>query len=53
MTQRLAAGAGELRDQVVDAWRSSATWVVGFPLINVADIESGKVHVTKDSFWSD
>jgi hypothetical protein len=53
VTQRLAAGAAELRDQIVDAWRSSATWVVGFPLINVADIESGKVKVNRDSFWSD
>ncbi len=53
VAQRLAAGAAELRDQILDAWRSSATWVVGFPLINVADIESGKVKVNRDSFWSD
>ena len=53
VTQRLAAGAAELRDQIVDAWNSSATWTVGFPLIKVADIESGAVHVTRTSFWSD
>jgi hypothetical protein len=53
VTQRLAAGAAELRDQIIDAWNSSATWTVGFPLIKVADIESGAVHVTHTSFWSD
>jgi hypothetical protein len=31
----------------------SATWTVGFLLIKVADIESGAVHVTHTSFWSD
>ena len=53
VTDRVAAGAAELRDQIVDAWNSSATWTVGFPLIKVADIESGAVHVTRTSFWSD
>ncbi len=53
VAQRLAAGAAELRDQIVDAWKSSATWVVGYPLINVADIESGKVKVDRNSFWAD
>src|SRR5262249_35100577 len=51
--QRLAAGAGELRDMIIDAWHSSATWTVGFPLINVQDIISGKVKVDRNSFWSD
>jgi hypothetical protein len=53
VTQRVAAGAAELRDQIVDAWNSSATWTVGFPLIKVADIESGAVQVTRNSFWAD
>lgn len=53
VTQRLAAGAAELRDEIVDAWRSSATWTVGYPLINVADIESGKVHLTQSSYAGD
>lgn len=52
-TERLAAGVAELRDMVVDAWSSSATAVVGFPLIKVADIESGKVALTRTSFASD
>ena len=51
--QRLGAGVGELRDMVVDAWRSSATWVVGFPLIQVKDIESGAVQLTRTSYASD
>lgn len=50
---RLAAGAAEMRDMIIDAWRASATWTVGFPLINVADIEAGRVRLTRTSFWSD
>jgi hypothetical protein len=40
---RLAAGADELRDDVEDAWRSSAHGEVGWPSIKVADILAGKV----------
>ncbi len=40
---RLAAGADELRDDVEDAWRSSATGVVGWPAVKVADVLAGKV----------
>ena len=40
---RLAAGASELRDMVVDAWRASATLSVGYPPVLPADVESGKV----------
>jgi hypothetical protein len=43
-TERLAAGASELRDMVVDAWHRSAVVSVGFPPIPVADIESGKAN---------
>jgi hypothetical protein len=39
---RLAAGASELRDQIVQAWRTSGTIKVGWPAVSVADIESGK-----------
>ncbi len=52
-TERLAAAAGELRDEIEDAWVSSATWSVGYPVISVADIESGKVHLTRTSLASD
>ena len=50
---RLAAGAMELRDEIVDAWRSSDTISIGFPLIKVADVESGVVVLTKDKFAGD
>lgn len=40
-------------DEIVDAWTSSATITVGYPQINVSDIESGKVHLTRTSFASD
>ena len=43
---RLAAGASELRDEIVDAWRQSDQITVGFPLIKVSDIEAGAVVVT-------
>jgi hypothetical protein len=38
---------------VEDAWKASATSTVGWPNINVADIESGKVILTRDSYGSD
>ena len=40
---RLAAGASELRDLIVLAWRASGDVTVGYPVISVADIEAGKV----------
>lgn len=52
-TKRLAAGVAELRDQIVDAWRSSATVGVGFPVIRVSEIESGAVLLTPDRFAGD
>jgi hypothetical protein len=50
---RLAAGAAELRDLVVDAWRASASAQIGWPALSVADIEAGQVAVTRRSFWRD
>ncbi len=41
--QRLAAGASELRDLIEDAWKASASGVVGWPAIKVADVEAGKI----------
>lgn len=52
-TKRLAAGASEIRDLIDDAWKASATSTVGYPNINVADVESGKVILTRDSYGSD
>jgi hypothetical protein len=53
VTERLAAGAAQLRDMIIDAWKSSAGSSVGYPAIDIADIESGKVKLTRNSFWSD
>jgi hypothetical protein len=52
-TRQLAAGAAELRDEIVDAWRQSTQITVGFPLVRVSDILSGKVKVTPDTFGAD
>jgi hypothetical protein len=41
--QRLAAGADELRDMIIDAWRASARGEVGYPAVKVADVLAGKV----------
>ncbi len=39
---RVAAGAAELRDLIVLAWRASDSIQVGYPLVAVADVEAGK-----------
>ena len=52
-TVRLAAGASAVRDMIVDAWRQSADTPVGYPMVNLRDIESGKVRVTRDLFGKD
>ena len=41
---RLAAGAAELRDIIVDAWRQSLDAKVGYPPVAVRDVLSGKVN---------
>jgi len=53
VTKQLAAGASELRDEIVDAWRQSTQITVGFPLVTVADIEAGIVRVTALTFGAD
>ncbi|MGA2951343.1 MAG: S1/P1 Nuclease [Caulobacteraceae bacterium] len=40
--QRLAAGADELRDDVIEAWNASAVADVGWPAVKVADVLAGK-----------
>jgi hypothetical protein len=50
---QLAAGAAELRDEIVDAWHQSTSVTVGFPLVSVADILAGKVVVTPLTFGTD
>jgi hypothetical protein len=44
---RLAAGASEMRDLIVEAWVASAGASVGYPAIPVRDIESGAVAPTR------
>lgn len=39
--ERLGAGAGELRDLIVMAWRESATARVGWPAVAVSEVEAG------------
>ena len=53
VTKQLAAGASELRDMIVDAWRQSANVTVGFPLVRVGDIESGAVKMTPAHDFND
>jgi hypothetical protein len=52
-TARLAAGAAELRDEIVDAWRQSTDIYVGYPLVKVSDILSGAVTMTRTTLASD
>jgi hypothetical protein len=50
---RLAIGAQFIRDMIVDAWAASATGMVGYPMVNVRDIESGKVRATRELMGAD
>jgi len=52
-TQRLAAGAQAVRDMIVSAWEDSANTPVGYPMVNVRDIESGKVRATRELMGAD
>jgi hypothetical protein len=50
---RLAAGASELRDEIVDAWRASAGGEVGWPALKVADVVAGKIDPFDSLFGED
>jgi len=52
-TAPLAAGATAVRNMIVEAWLASADTPVGYPMVNMRDIDSGKVKVTRDLFGSD
>jgi hypothetical protein len=41
--ERLAAAVSELRDMVIDAWRTSGDAGVGYPHVKVRDVEAGAV----------
>jgi hypothetical protein len=52
-TGRVAAGASELRDEIVLAWKASADGRIGYqPELNVGDVESGRVD-PYDSLYGD
>ena len=53
VTKQLATAVAELRDEIVDAWRQSASITVGFPLVKISDVEIGVVRVTPKMFGSD
>jgi hypothetical protein len=40
---RLAAGASELRDLIILAWRDSADDAIGWPAVKVDEVEAGTV----------
>lgn len=52
-TARLATGATAVRDMIVDAWLASADTPVGYPMVNVRDIDAGKVRATRELFKAD
>jgi hypothetical protein len=39
----MAAAASELRDMVIEAWRTSGDAAVGYPHVKVRDVEARKV----------
>lgn len=43
VTERLAAGASQLRDMVVDAWRASGDSTVGYPAVSAKSVEASGV----------
>ena len=53
VVERLAAAVAEMRDEIVDAWHSSDTIAVGYPLTKVTDIESGKTVWTQAACAAD
>lgn len=52
-TGRLALGAQFARDMIMEAWLASADAPVGYPMVNVRDIESGKVRATRTLMGAD
>jgi hypothetical protein len=52
-TARLAAGASELRDLIVDAWNVSPKVTVGWPAVSLSDIEAGKVDAYRAFYNKD
>jgi hypothetical protein len=53
VVQRLAAGAAEARDMIVDAWNASGDATVGYPERRVRDIEAGTIVPARMMFGGD
>ncbi len=52
-TRCVANGASELRDLIVDAWRSSAGASVGYPAVRLEDVLSGQVLPSRRAIGGD
>jgi hypothetical protein len=50
---QLARGASELRDDIVQAWRASATSPVGYPPVKPADVAAGRVDPFPSLYGAD
>lgn len=50
---RLAAGAAELRDEIMKAWRASAAAEVGWPAVKVADVVGGRIDPFDSLYGAD
>lgn len=52
-SDRLAVGASELRDVIMDAWKMSATTKVGWPAVKVEDVVAGRVDPYPSLYGTD
>jgi hypothetical protein len=53
-TERVAAGAAELRDEIILAWKASGAESVGYqPSVSVPDVEAGKVDPYDSLYGAD
>jgi hypothetical protein len=53
MATRQSVGTASVRDMMVQAWEESASTPVEYPMVNMRDIESGKVRVTRELLGAD
>lgn len=53
VTNRLAAGAAQLRDMSIEAWWASENTAVGWPSVKVVDVEAGRIDPWESLYGSD
>jgi hypothetical protein len=53
MSARMASGASELRDLVTAAYREAGTVTIGWPVVNVAEVEAGTADPWDSMFGAD